>query len=114
MNKYKETLNNIRFYCGHANCDGYLNPKIFEELNIVQEFVDDKQTSKKEKPKKVDKKTKGIFPNNDTYLSYHTTYECPNCNCKLHLDWHEKRNYCPECGQKLDWSDTNEQMLCKK
>lgn len=40
MNKNQEALNNIHFYCGHANCDKYLNPKVFEELNIIQELVD--------------------------------------------------------------------------
>lgn len=40
MNKYQEALNNIRFYCGHANRDEYLNPKVFEELNIIQKLID--------------------------------------------------------------------------
>lgn len=58
------------------------------------------------KGSKVDPKTKGSFPNYDENHSSHTIYNCPNCNCTLHLDWHEKRNYCPECGIKLDWSET--------
>lgn len=54
---------------------------------------------------KVDKKTKGSFPNYDNYETSHTTYKCPKCNCNIHLDWHEKRNFCAECGVKLDWSE---------
>lgn len=35
-----------------------------------------------------------------------TNYECPICGCRrlghgIDLD----KCYCPECGQKLDWSD---------
>ena len=96
-NKYQ-----IVDYDDEFGADIYLYESYKEEFDLLQELVD------KATPKKVDKNTKGIFPNNDTYLSYHTTYACPNCNCKLHLDWHEKRNYCPECGQKLDWSDNDE------
>ena len=60
------------------------------------------------KPVKVDKNTKGSFPNYDNYETNHTTYKCPKCNCIIHLDWHEKRNFCAECGTKLDWSDCSE------
>lgn len=69
---------------------------------LLQELVD------KEIPMKVDKNTKGSFPNYDKNDTYHTTYECPKCNCTIHLDWHEQRNFCPECAVKLDWSDTDE------
>lgn len=34
---------------------------------------------------------------------------CPNCKCELmSMDWydHWKCNYCENCGQALDWSDT--------
>lgn len=38
---------------------------------------------------------------------------CPNPECEgknLDQDYHlwEYMNYCPVCGQKLDWSDNNE------
>ena len=57
---------------------------------------------------KVKKETRDRFPNYDEYHSYHTTYQCPNCKCTIHLDWHEQRNYCPECGIKLDWSEVED------
>lgn len=69
---------------------------------ILQELVD------KETPMKVDKNTKGTFPNYDKDDTYHTTYKCPKCNCTIHLDWHEQRNFCPECAVKLDWSGSDE------
>lgn len=86
MNKYQEALNNIRFYCGHANYDGYLNPKVFEELNIIQELVD-KETPKKPIKIKID------------YMEY---YACPNCKYTF-----EGFNRCTYCGQRFR-SDENE------
>lgn len=32
---------------------------------------------------------------------------CPCCNCKGLLN---KQKYCDNCGQKLDWSDENEEI----
>ena len=46
MNKYQEALDNIVLYCGHANYDHYLNPRVFEELKIIQDLVDQTETSK--------------------------------------------------------------------
>lgn len=103
MNKYQEALHKLVKHIDFPNSPQRAFDSSKDEPRkyyiALQELVD------KATPKKVDKNTKGVFPNNDTYLSYHTTYACPNCNCKLHLDWHEKRNYCPHCGQALDWSD---------
>lgn len=31
-------------------------------------------------------------------------YDCPNCGKHYELDY-EEYDYCPKCGQKLDWSD---------
>ena len=33
-------------------------------------------------------------------------YRCVN-GCEIHKKQFEKDWYCPKCGQKLDWSDTN-------
>ena len=63
---------------------------------------------KEEIKMKVKKETEGRFPNYDIYGTYHTTYKCPKCECTIHLDWHEVKNYCPTCGQKLDWNDCND------
>lgn len=29
---------------------------------------------------------------------------CPRCNFRYELDY-EEHNYCPNCGQAIDWSD---------
>jgi rubrerythrin len=34
---------------------------------------------------------------------YIETYLCPNCND--FFDYAEKFNYCPNCGQRLNWKD---------
>ncbi len=31
-------------------------------------------------------------------------YDCPNCGTTYEIDY-EKHDFCPNCGQKLDWSD---------
>lgn len=92
-NKYQEALDFIKRW--YVKSDHYDQ----EDIRLLQELVD------KETPMKVDKNTKGSFPNYDKDDTYHTTYKCPKCNCTIHLDWHEERNFCPECGVKLDLGD---------
>ena len=55
--------------------------------------------------KSIDENTKSKFPNYDKTGTYHTTYKCPNCDNTIHLDWHEKKNYCANCGQKLKFGN---------
>lgn len=33
-------------------------------------------------------------------------YECPLCECGLRANARWKDTYCPNCGVKIDWSDT--------
>lgn len=37
-------------------------------------------------------------------LIYDIAY-CPNCNSRFDLGYDEETNYCPDCGQALDWSE---------
>ena len=32
------------------------------------------------------------------------TWECPNCDKDYEVDY-DDYDYCPNCGQKIDWSD---------
>lgn len=56
MNKpkdiYIKAFDEISLYCGHANCDNYLNPKVFEELEVIKELVDQTKTPTLEEVKK--------------------------------------------------------------
>ena len=81
---------------------------INEALYEIDELVN------KETPMKVNKQTN----KEKSYLtdvSY--VYEdvvlgkCPNCETYLHEEneYGEIIDYCPYCGQRLDWSDTDEQ-----
>lgn len=35
------------------------------------------------------------------------TWECPNCSKSYEVDY-DDFDYCPNCGQKIDWSKSNE------
>lgn len=63
-----------------------------EELKTLQELVD------KETPKKMTETT-----------SYSTTRAClcPICHKRWSMSNRRKYKYCPNCGQKLDWSEEN-------
>lgn len=36
-------------------------------------------------------------------------YDCPNCDKSYEIDY-EKYDYCPNCGQRLDWSGVDENV----
>ena len=39
---------------------------------------------------------------------YHETPGCPNCGRNFKRCFNEHINYCPTCGQRLDWEDEEE------
>ena len=49
----------------------------------------------------VEKQTERKVTTNDSWTHYH--FFCPVCNMEVN-----DMKYCPNCGQKLDWSDVNE------
>lgn len=73
--------------CVSINCDTE------EEANYVDEALE------KQWPKKIHKQE---FQGED--FDYYKVL-CPRCQKQLRP--YEKANYCPECGQRLDWSDEN-------
>lgn len=79
--------------------------KIIDEIYILKDKAkkyDEKVTPKKPKSKLVYYNCRG--ENSDHYIDY----RCPVCNFGgLGKDW---SNYCPECMQKLDWSDKDEEI----
>ena len=43
----------------------------------------------------------------DGYSEGHLVYDrafCPNCNRLIEIGCEEQYSYCPDCGQRLDWS----------
>lgn len=58
----------------------------------------------KQTPKKPTYEGDGYAP--DGTLVY-DTWICPCCNKRYEVDY-DDYDYCPDCGQKLDWSETDE------
>lgn len=81
-NKYQDALNSL-----NPNYIGEQEYSWRKADEILQELVD------KETPMKV------------TNIHVDEWY-CPNCFQEIGTSSHYKR--CPECGQKLDWSNENE------
>lgn len=95
MNKYQEVLTDIRHSARH------LNNLIYGCDDICDEYVDDILTDCDLLQELVDKATP-IKP----IHHLNSFYRCKNCN-ELFQN-HHYQNHCPNCGQALDWSDTNE------
>ena len=70
--------------------DGTTTIKIdyYEELKAKADKWDEKETPYK--------------PNNKTFTS------CGYCKCSSYVTKQVDRNYCSECGQKLDWESEGE------
>jgi hypothetical protein len=96
MNKYQEALNFIESIVIDELSNGYDNPKYFRDFNpgivgLMQELV-----------------------NKETPTKLNVNVDKEYCRCKCNLDFWEidldyfKRkglSYCPNCGQKLDWTN---------
>ena len=95
-NKYQEALDNAKDdieYCYNDYGEDVPKERL-KEIKLLQELVD------KETAKKVKKRLKAISPIHDIVVG-----TCLNCGEE---DLKANCNYCPSCGQKLDWSIENE------
>ena len=89
MKEYQKALN--RAYEIISDLDFRSQLECADQFKIIQKAVDKaNKYDEKETPKKVKP-----FPNS-FYIK-----TCPNCGSTLEI----VRNYCDECGQRLDWSD---------
>lgn len=86
----------------------YFDKYKINPVSVLQELVD------KETPMKVVKETiNDSYDNNDRCVSFEwERIKCPKCNEDLvneyeDRDW-DNNDICPFCGQRLDWSDNNE------
>jgi hypothetical protein len=102
MNKYQEALLNIRYY--YAQSQKYKKLQKYNairQLETLQELVD-RDTPKKPNEQLIDNYFKGIP--GETPNEKELNYFCPNCNELVGDEW-SKYNYCPCCGQAIDWSE---------
>jgi hypothetical protein len=109
MEKHQDALTILKTYIVDYDDeffeDKYLYEEFKEEFDILQELVD------KEVPKKGIKEiVLDAYDCDDRSIDFeYEIVKCPNCN--FHLvdeteNWDfEDWNYCPNCGQALDWSD---------
>lgn len=94
MNKYQEAYSYIKHYC-ELDDDFLKWPLAERSMTAFKELVD-KATPKKLK-NKTDKDGRLLLvcPTcGDVYMKFWSDVETVSC-----------REYCDECGQKLDWSD---------
>lgn len=59
----------------------------------------------KQIPKELSYEGDGYDDNGE--LIYDTAF-CPSCEKEFEVYYCEHSNYCPNCGQALDWSETSE------
>lgn len=85
-NKYQEALDILKYFLHEVCKCTCQNLGAFE--NDLQELVD------KETPMKVIEKL-------EVPVSYEQYRKCPKCENLVSRMW----LYCPDCGQKLDWSE---------
>lgn len=100
MNKYCKALENIQMIILDSCSDGYREPKFlkdfyYNECESLKELVD------KATPKKV------VKISQKDYIKGSYEHCCPSCsNCVgtiLEDSTIEEDDYCPTCGQRLDW-----------
>jgi hypothetical protein len=87
----KEALQNIKEVDtgGEITAPKYKGDVVLEEeIQVLEQLVE------RDTPKSTIKKTKVIY----------TQHECPICVCRLDMIPLEEVNFCPKCGQRLDWS----------
>ncbi len=64
-------------------------------------WIEIRNCIEKQIPKKPD--ISGDSCDKDGNLIY-DTYDCPNCHTSYEMEY-EKYDYCPSCGQALNWSE---------
>ena len=94
MSKYQEALKRLR-------TNEYLTSREQRRYyNLLQELVY-KETPMKPIDKYTEKVRDYLDEDSFVYVNFEIGY-CPNCNEEVN----ENYIYCNNCGQKLDWSDS--------
>lgn len=105
MNKYEEALKKLvkascpeKAHCDKCDFSGLCNKEAKEWIDTLCELVE------KETTKPLDYEGDGYV---DGELNYDTAI-CRSCGRKFDVDYDEHSKYCPGCGQKLDWGESDE------
>lgn len=87
MNKYQKAFEDVTACnCRDCTCD---------EVKLIEELIE-RATAKK------------LYYEGDGYWDGQLIYDtaiCPCCGRRFEVDYDEHSEYCPSCGQALDWRD---------
>ena len=86
--RIKNALVNVITLATHSNY--YNKDRDDKDIDLIKAIV------KKEIPKKPYFESNG-YPVYDTWI-------CPRCGTNYEVDF-DKFDYCPKCGQKIDWEE---------
>lgn len=96
---YQESFDRFAFNFGLDGLDEKLYPEEIEDFKLFQKLVD------KETPVTLEYEGDGYDGKGN--MIYDTAI-CPVCERHFEVDYDEHSNYCPNCGQRLDWGDDDE------
>mgnify|MGYP001861453854 CR=1 FL=1 len=99
MNRYQESFDRLAFNFGLDCLDEKLYPEEIEDFKLFKKLVD------KETPVTLEYEGDGYDGKGN--MIYDTAI-CPVCERHFEVDYDEHSNYCPNCGQRLDWGDDDE------
>lgn len=88
-------------FCKNKNDEDHIKmvPHLIKYKRISETVF---KTLLREKPKKLERYGDGYDEEgNEVY----DMAVCPNCHREFEVEYTEHCNYCPSCGQKLDWSE---------
>ena len=97
----EETIKTMRDVIDTGNhdkmfLDTYYWLKMLSEYREIGTVEECREAMKKQKPKKP--------TDYDGDLGY---FKCPSCGCSIMADEFSDHKYCLNCGQKLEWKESN-------
>lgn len=96
MNEYQKTLKKVSNLSPRDMANKDVREQFEFLYNSLEKIV---KWEEKETPKYVDYEYDGYADGCPVYDIAH----CPECGRYFDLDCEEKCNYCPDCGQRLNW-----------
>lgn len=87
--KIEEMIEKLRYKAN--NIKAHIEPEFFNEVADRLE---------KQVAKKIERYGSNIIGE--------MTFNCPSCNLEYYVTDYEDFNYCPNCGQKMDWSEADD------